>query len=121
MRKRKLQPKAAHRRIPAWDRATLEELESYKGALEVKLLALQCPHSMLHCQNPLCDRKDHSEARDKVVLDVLLSMVECSYSSLPLTGKVGGRAGPRDIIPGWSKEVGPHRKVAYTCVPGVHF
>ena len=88
--------------MPAWDRATSEELESYKESLELKLQSLKCPHSLLHCRDPLCENKAHSEARDEVMLDVLLSMVECRYSSLPLPGKVGGREGTREVIPGWS-------------------
>ena len=75
--------------MPSWDRATLEELEGYKEALEVKLQIYQCPFSMLHCQDPQYEDASHSEARDQVVLDILLSMVECSYSTIPLTGKLG--------------------------------
>ena len=71
---------------------------------------------MLHCQNPMCQEQKHIEERDSVVLDVLLSMVESSYTTLPLTGRVGGRDGKREVIPGWSTEVEPYRlrsNVAY--------
>ena len=108
-------PHTVPRRMPAWDRAKLEELEDYKISLERKLQTIPCPESMLHCQDPRCGDAKHSEGRDKVVLDVLLSMVECSYTSIPLTGKTGGTKGAREIIPGCSTEVEPHRKVANTC------
>ena len=111
---REKRPQTVPRRMPAWDRAKLEELEDYKLSLERKLQTIPCPESMLHCQDPLCGDATHSEGRDNVVLDVLLSMVECSYDSIPLTGKTGGTKGAREIIPGWSTEVEPHRKVANT-------
>ena len=71
-------PQTVPRRMPTWDRAKLEELEDYKLPLERKLQTVPCPESMLHCQDPPCGEATHSEGRDKVVLDVLLSMVECS-------------------------------------------
>ena len=52
-----------------------------------------------------------------MVLDLLLSVVETSYTSLPLTGRA--RSGPgrdgRDIIPGWTTEVEPHRLESNFC------
>ena len=55
---------------------------------------------MLHCRDTQCESARHSEERDKVVLDVVMAMVESSYSSLPLTGKTGGKLGGKRIIPG---------------------
>ena len=66
--------------------------------------------------------------RDALVLDVLCSIVETSYSCLPLTGKTGGTgtgSGPgrrdrdRDIIPGWSTEVEPFCKESKTVLQSV--
>jgi hypothetical protein len=102
------------RRMPAWDRATPEELLSYTVALHQRLQAVRCPGSMVHCWDPLCSDTTHSEARDGVVLDILMSMVECSYTSLPLTGRAGGRK-KRNIIPGWSTEVEPFRLESNLC------
>ena len=70
---------------------------------------------MKYCRDALCEEATHSNARDKVILNVLLAMVECSYTSLPLTGKVGSREGTREVIPGWNTEVEPHRKETNTC------
>ena len=106
------------RRMPAWDRATYEELENYKSALNRKLEAIQHPPSMLQCNNTMCMDQGHTDARDKVVMDILLGMVETSYTSLPLTGRAGGREDSREIIPGWSTEVEPYRlqsNAAYRC------
>ena len=44
-----------------------------------------------------------------VVLDVLLALVEVSYTILPLTGRVGGKEGRKEVAPGWSTEVEPYR------------
>ena len=102
------------RRMPAWDRATPEELHSYTAALHQRLQAVQCPGSLLHCQDPQCEESSHNEERDSTVLDILCAIVETSYSSLPMTGQVGGRKG-RDAIPGWSTEVEPFRQSSIAC------
>ena len=96
----------------AWDRATCEELESYTAGLHQRLLAVQCPGSMLHCRDSGCEVTSNTEERDKVVLDILLAMVECTYTTLPLTGRSGSG---REIIPGWSAEVEPFRLKSNEC------
>ena len=73
---------------------------------------------MLQCKNTMCMDQGHTDARDKVVMDILLGMVETSYTSLPLTGRAGGREDSREIIPGWSTDVEPYRlqsNAAYRC------
>ena len=102
------------RRMPAWDRATQEELHGYTMALHQRLQAVECPGSLVHCQDPQCEDPRHSEERDNTVLDILCAMVETSYTSLPLTGQAGGRQG-RDVIPGWSTEVEPLRLQSNSC------
>ena len=98
------------RRMPAWDRATTEELEEYRSVLEVRLQTIQCPASMSRCTNISCQVQSHSEVRDKLVLDILLAMVEVSYTTLPMTGRVGGKKGKKKVLPGWSAEVEPYRQ-----------
>jgi hypothetical protein len=109
LQKQQMTTQPPPRRMPPWDRATTTELEAYKSALQTRLQAVQCPHSMLHCRDTLCKEAAHSKERDEVVLDVLLAMVECSYTSLPLTGKARGKQGDKQVIPGWSSEVEPYR------------
>ena len=104
-------------RMPAWGRATEEEVASYTAALHQRLQAVQCPGSLVHCRDPLCTDPSHTQARDDMVLEIILSMVECSYTSgLPLTGRAG-RGGRRhqEIIPGWSSEVEPFRQRSSYC------
>ena len=97
--------------MPAWDRATPEELHSYTEALHEQLQSVQCPGSLLYCQDPRCEGSSHTEQRDSVMLDLLMAVVETSYTSLPLTGRAGSGCNQdfRDIIPGWTKEVEPLR------------
>ena len=102
------------RRMPAWDRASPQELHGYTMELHKRLQALQCPGSLLHCQDPKCEEPSHSEERDSTVRDILMAMVETSYSSLPLTSQAGGGRGPK-IIPGWSTEVDSFRLDSNFC------
>ena len=46
-----------------------------------------------------------------MMLDLLMAVVETSYTSLPLTGRAGSGCNQDcwDIIPGWTKEVEPLR------------
>ena len=105
--------------------ATKEEKNNYTSELHKKLNFVKCPESMLHCHDPLCTDSTHSDARDTVMLDILSSIVETSYTMLPVTGGVpspltyqkspGTKQRRREIIPGWSKEVEPFRLHSNTC------
>ena len=53
----------------------------------------------------------HTEDRYVVILDILLAVVESSYTSLPLTGRAGqGVLRDKKGTPGWSAEVEPYRQ-----------
>ena len=98
------------RRMPAWEKATGEEIHNYTAALHNKLLELKTPASLVQCEDTNCEDVSHDEEQDALVLDFLCSIVETSYSCLPLTGKAGGTGtgpGPgrqkdwdRYVIPG---------------------
>ena len=109
--RRKEVPQPSPPRMPAWDKATPVELNGYTAALHERLQAVQCSGSLLHCQDPQCEDSSHTEQRDSMVLDLLMAVVETSYTSLPLTSRAGsGRdRDSRDIIPGWTEEVEPLR------------
>ena len=88
-------------RMPAWDRAKEEELSAYTRQLHERLQRVQCPNSLLSCRDPLCRDDSHSEQRDNMVLDILSTIVETSYTCLPLTGQAGNSQKPdREVIPG---------------------
>ena len=102
-------------RKPSWGKATHDQVSLYTSTLEQKLHSLHAPLPALSCKDPKCTNKDHSDLRDSFMLDILLSLVESSYTTLPLSAGSGGgghggrgRAAP---IPGW-QTVEPFRKQA---------
>ena len=106
---RKSVASAAPRR-PAWSRASQEDTSAYTESLQVRLQGLTVQDSVL-CQDPCCEDKSHSADCDSLLLDVLCSMVEASYTTIPLSG--GGKAGQgrtaRGGVPGWGEEVRPYQ------------
>ena len=76
--------------MPAWDKATNEELQNYRASLHHKLMDLKCPESLHQCKDSKCELLSHDKERDNLVLDVLCAMVETSYTCLPLTGRAEG-------------------------------
>ena len=100
-------------RKPSWSKASQENISHYRSDLENKLVAIKLPLFELSCEKPNCQDKSHSEHRDSFVLDILLAMVESSYTQLPLPGGSGGGGGRGQgkRLPGWS-EVEPIRKQA---------
>ena len=43
----------------------------------------------LSCSDPHCTDEKHSSARDVLLLDVLIAMIESSYETIPLMGGKG--------------------------------
>ena len=100
------------RRLPDWDRATAEEINNYRSNLQQKLQAISIPECTAHCTDYNCTDESHSSARDNVMLDILMAVVESSYTSVPLTGSVGGVNGNKKVLPGWSQQVEPYRQAS---------
>ena len=94
----------------AWEKAEKEELRLYRENLQQRLEALEQPGS-LECKDIHCKDQQHAEERDRYVLDLMSSLVEASYSSIPLkpaprpsnseTKQKHGR------LPGWSEKCEP--------------
>ena len=80
-------------RMPAWGRATEEEVVGYTAALHQRLQAVQCPGSLVHCRDPLCTDPSHSQARDSVVLEILLAMLHQLHLRAP-AHRAGGPRWP---------------------------
>ena len=92
---------------PSWSKASQEQVDGYTAALQQSLSVVTVPNSLM-CQDVHCKDKKHSEERDSMMLDILCSIVETSYVSLPLQGgrSKSVQGGP---VPGWSEEVKPYR------------
>ena len=100
---------------PAWHKATKEALEDYKTDLEGKLVMLTMPGS-LECEDPHCEESGHSTERDRLMLDILCSVVESSHTVIPMAGGVRGQRSNPDLVsgcvPGWKEEVKPLQEEA---------
>ena len=97
---------------PSWAKALIEDKLNYSNNLKNRLESLSIPEVLL-CSEPHCGELCHSEQRDSFMLDILLAMVETSYTTLPQSGgmKVGGkRQTGCQAIPGWNEEAEPYRK-----------
>ena len=101
-------------RKPDWSRATEDHVSCYKDLLEEKLgqLAYRAPRS-LTCGDLHCKEKSHSEMRDMYMIDILSAIIETSHLTIPISGGCWvGNKRPSLAIPGWSKEVKPHRNTS---------
>ena len=114
----KTKVKTSAQRKPAWHKATQEVLEDYKADLQGKLAMLAMPDS-LRCEDPHCSASDHSDDRDRHMLDILCSMVESSHTTIPIAGggrghlSSNGKSGQDSgCMPGWREEVIPLQQEA---------
>ena len=64
-------------RRPAWYKAEQEHLDAYTATLQTKLSTAAIPES-LHCLDPNCKDEQHSQERDKYILDLLSAIIETS-------------------------------------------
>ena len=104
---RRVEPKP---RRPDWYKATQDHIAEYTEILDDKLNEIMFPESIF-CTDTSCTDQQHQQDRDSHVLSVLTSMVESSYTAIPLTK----RARARDTapsIPGWKVHVEPFRQDA---------
>ena len=98
-------------RRPSWSKASATDCASFTADLQSRLLRKTVPES-LWCANPNCEDISHSAERDDFVTDLLDSVVQSCYASLPHYGGrwVGGKK-PRQgrVKPGWCDNVEPYR------------
>ena len=98
-------------RKPAWAKATKDQVNMYSTDLDQRLHNISVPLLALSCENPHCLDKSHSDQRDTFMLDILLALVEGSYTTLPLSGGGGGGGGHggkgrAKPVPGWESGMG---------------
>ena len=97
-------------RKPAWYKASEEQINSYTNLLNSKLNSMPPPES-LNCHDINCKREDHHLERDKLVIDTLCSMIETSYTCLPMSGRLSGNQVLRkQSVQGWAQFVAPFKK-----------
>ena len=102
-------------RRPAWYKADEDQVNMYTSTLSEKLASMEIP-TELSCQDPHCNSEEHAQARDSFLLDILISMIETSYQTIPVGGGKRTRWDPDKncevdtAIPGWRKELEPLRQ-----------
>ena len=105
--------------LPSWSLATESEIISYNSSLQAKLNDLYCPVSVGCCQDPQCSDISHHTECDSLMLDIIFSIIECSFLMIPLGGKPRKplRKGKTKckIIPGWKTNIEPFRKHSLAC------
>ena len=93
-------------RKPAWYKATQEDKDNYTELLDMHLRDIYIPDS-LSCTDVSCQCSVHSQERDRHVIDILCTLVETSYSCIPLTAKPRPDKVNGQCLPGWNSTVAP--------------
>ena len=94
-------------RRPAWYKASKEEKNAYTANLDTKLRELVVPDS-LDCRDVNCSCVQHSDERDKHIIDILCATIETSYSCIPLSSpKPSQTKNEIHCLPGWKEIVAP--------------
>ena len=84
VKSRNKQPDIPRPRKPAWFKATQEDKNSYNEVLYTQLRELDIPDS-LGCTDVSCKCLVHSQDRDRLMIDILCTIVETSHRCIPLT------------------------------------
>ena len=104
------QPAIPRTRKPAWYKATQEDKDHYTSVLDQKLKDVDVPQSIF-CADVKCQCEAHTRERDNLVLDILCSVVETSYTCIPLTGRSSATGQKQSQpLPGWKEFVAPLKK-----------
>ena len=93
-------------RQPAWFKASEREKHLFTDLLDNKLKNILQPEA-LKCIEVQCKCEEHTQERDKFVLDVMCASIEASHQAIPLKGK-GIKKGCKPK-PGWKETVKPQR------------
>ena len=97
-------------RRPAWYKANYEHTLAYTEYLDSRVQNIKVPHS-LSCLDPNCTLAEHSDERDSLVMDLLVSLIESCHINIPMVGgktvKSGSGKDRSDRFPGWKEEVVP--------------
>ena len=103
-------------RRPDFNKATTDDKDDYTSLLESKLEEITLPGSIM-CEDVHCKSESHSKERDKYLLDIMSSVIECSHVCIPLTKKQNltssdpSKSCPvHRALPGWKEDIKPLRE-----------
>ena len=100
-------------RRPAWARATEEDHSDYTRLLALKLEEISS-QGQPGCTDVKCQSEIHIKDTDSLLLDIMTSVIECSYQCIPLAprSKAGGKSECSRAFPDWKKNIHPLRDAA---------
>ena len=97
------------RSLPRWNMATDEQRKSYTREVDRQLQLIGIPNCAVGCNNLHCSSKDHMEAIDTMMLNVLQAVEKAADTYIPKPTN-GGRKSRE--IPNWKDEIQPFRERA---------
>ena len=100
-----------HVNRPIWDKATEDNINLYKSALDDMLTNIHIPWDLLHCKDLQFNRSSHILSINEFTESVLSACVEACQSSIPHSCPDSGDKKSKEI-PGWKQHVEPARQTA---------
>lgn len=89
---------------PVWHKANEEQINEYIETLHENIRGINCPYS-LNCLNVNYKNNSHSMERDGFMTDILCSIIQTSYSTIPLCSgrsqNIKYNCSVTKAIPGW--------------------
>ena len=100
--------KSSKYKSPSWQSANPHSIEQYTSQLHSRMSDISMSPSTL-CSNPACEVSSHHSDIDSSTLDLLQSVIEVSYATIPVPAPPKSKR-RRHNLPGWKSDVEPLRK-----------
>lgn len=92
--------------VPVWTKASHEQLELYKIALDNNLSDIRMPWQALQCNDTACSNEVHLQQINAFHNDIIDACIKSSDKHIPIRSKSAKSK------PGWVEHVQPHKETA---------